>query len=365
MRDGSRGWSVEHVRVTPVCALLLALVLTLFLNVAPHRASAAGLNCADPFVCYTLTIKLVGDGSGTVLSYDGHIECFLVTDPSAPSTCSYQYRTLLTTPNIGVVLDSIVDGGSRTCFVSKSDSAAYADAPIPAPGDCTDYRLDPAYTTNLPALELALSGNATVEYAFDAKHLSLEVFKTGAGKGIVKSSPTGINCGAVCTATFAYGREVSLTATASPGSVFSGWSGACAGQRATCTVAIVHDTATAATFGLAAASPNASVRPTARGSGAPPPTTPASAVTLATPSAQPESSASSTAWTSSPESGAPPRPSPSAFGGGAPVGVTSPVDMTPIGIGIGIAGLLIALAIVAAGIAARRAGARAGGKGPR
>ena len=55
------------------------------------------------------------------------------------------------------------------------------------------------------------------------------VVKAGAGSGTVTSSPPGILCGAVCTSTF--GATIpTLTATAAPGSVFTGWQGACSGQ---------------------------------------------------------------------------------------------------------------------------------------
>ncbi|GFE60846.1 hypothetical protein AOG2_14330 [Geobacter sp. AOG2] len=49
------------------------------------------------------------------------------------------------------------------------------------------------------------------------------------------SNPAGISCGATCSASFDSGTSVSLTASPDPGSVFSGWSGACSGTG-TCTV---------------------------------------------------------------------------------------------------------------------------------
>lgn len=55
---------------------------------------------------------------------------------------------------------------------------------------------------------------------------TLTVTKAGAGAGTVTSSPAAINCGATCSATFADGTTVALTATAAAGSTFAGWSGA-------------------------------------------------------------------------------------------------------------------------------------------
>ncbi len=53
---------------------------------------------------------------------------------------------------------------------------------------------------------------------------------TGAGTGTVTSSPPGINCGPDCSEIFDPGATVTLTATATPPSIFSSWLGDCASQ---------------------------------------------------------------------------------------------------------------------------------------
>lgn len=64
---------------------------------------------------------------------------------------------------------------------------------------------------------------------------TLSVSLTGSGAGGVTSNPAGIDCGSTCSASFAGGTSVTLTASPTPGSTFGGWSGACS-STGTCIV---------------------------------------------------------------------------------------------------------------------------------
>ena len=65
--------------------------------------------------------------------------------------------------------------------------------------------------------------------------------------GVVKSTPTGINCGSTCIADFDQGAVVNLSQTANPGYVFAGWGGACSGTG-TCTATMDAAKNVSATF---------------------------------------------------------------------------------------------------------------------
>ena len=102
--------------------------------------------------------------------------------------------------------------------------------------------------------DLALSNYAgnTVSVLINASGppsgVSLTVTKSGTGSGTVTSSPAGINCGSTCTASYNSGTVVTLTAAASGGSTFSGWSGGgCSGTGA-CSVTMNAAATVAATF---------------------------------------------------------------------------------------------------------------------
>ncbi len=79
----------------------------------------------------------------------------------------------------------------------------------------------------------------------------LTVSKSGTGSGTVTSSPSGINCGSTCSASFNNNTTVTLTARSATGSTFAGWSGDCSGSSTTTTVTINSDKRCTATFNQA------------------------------------------------------------------------------------------------------------------
>jgi len=68
------------------------------------------------------------------------------------------------------------------------------------------------------------------------------------GSGSVSSAPAGLDCGATCSASFAQGTSVTLTAMAASGTNFSGWGGACSGSKTACTLSITAVMNVTATF---------------------------------------------------------------------------------------------------------------------
>lgn len=79
----------------------------------------------------------------------------------------------------------------------------------------------------------------------------LLVTLAGSGTGTITSTPAGILCGAACESMFPKNLPVTLTAVPGSGSVFAGWSGACAGSDPTCEVTLENAKAATATFNLA------------------------------------------------------------------------------------------------------------------
>jgi len=139
---------------------------------------------------YSLTVGKAGTGSGTVSSSPAGISC--------GSDCSETYDT-----GTVVTLTATPSAGSR--FSSWSGACTGS-------GSCV----------------VTMNAAKSVTVTFIQSY-TLTVGRSGSGSGTVTSSPAGISCGADCNEVYDSGTVVTLTATPSAGSGFSGWSGACTG----------------------------------------------------------------------------------------------------------------------------------------
>jgi hypothetical protein len=83
--------------------------------------------------------------------------------------------------------------------------------------------------------------------------------KAGNGSGRVTASK--LDCGTVCTASFGFGRRITVTASPDDGSVFDGWNGVCARTQTTCTVPAGPITSLRAAFSRDATAPTTPGQP--------------------------------------------------------------------------------------------------------
>jgi hypothetical protein len=163
----------------------------------------------------TLTVSKAGStGTGTVTSSPAGISC--------GATCSATY-----TSGAQVTLTAVADSGSTF--------AGWSGGGCSGTGTCT----------------VTLSADTTVTATFNTQpvqQFTLTAAKNGTGTGTVTSSPAGISCGATCSASYASGAQVTLTAVADSGSIFAGWSGSGCSGTGTCVVTLSANTTATATF---------------------------------------------------------------------------------------------------------------------
>jgi Domain of unknown function (DUF4214)/Divergent InlB B-repeat domain len=159
---------------------------------------------------YTLNVSVSGPGSGVVSSTPAGITC--------PGDCSENYGA-----NTLVALNATPTAGSVFAGWSGACSGT---------GACT----------------VTMSNSIFVTATFTT-NFALTVSRPGTGGGAVISIPAGINCGIDCSENYPSGTTVTLTETPAYGSLFSGWSGACAGMGS-CIVSMTQARAVAATFTL-------------------------------------------------------------------------------------------------------------------
>lgn len=165
---------------------------------------------------YQLSVNIAGNGSGAVTG----VIAGTGTVIDCPSDCSESVAT-----GNGVTLTANPSGGST--FTGWSGGGCSGT------GTCT------------VTMDAAKSVTATFGLSSQTTYV-LTVSKTG--NGTVTSSPSGINCGSTCSASFTAGQSVTLTAAPTSGNTFGGWSGACSGTSTTCSVSMIAAQGVSATF---------------------------------------------------------------------------------------------------------------------
>ena len=157
-------------------------------------------------VLNTLTVVIAGGGSGTVIAPG--LTC-------TATTCTGQYpRTGTTAPSVAITATP----GTGSTLTWSGDSCSGST------GEC----------------DVTVDGNKNETATFAVQHVTLTVTTqaTGGATGSVASGDSSINCGSSCSATYAYGTNVTLTATPGSNYLFQSWSGDCSGASTTCTVSV-------------------------------------------------------------------------------------------------------------------------------
>ncbi|MEX2459482.1 MAG: hypothetical protein WD770_10925 [Actinomycetota bacterium] len=208
------GWAGACAHTNPVCDFT-----------ATNSKTATATFDASPGPVHLLTVDKdpAGTGTGTVTSSPPGVEC----DAACPSDAG-----------------EFVEGTSVILTATGSSDSAFAGWG----GACVGV--------TGPQCTVSMTEARTVSARFDQVSYTLTVTVSGGGDGSVSSDPSGItDCrkGPQGTCSFAFPKntQITLTATADPGSVGGGFLGSCQSGTDTCTFAIQGDSAVTATFNLA------------------------------------------------------------------------------------------------------------------
>jgi len=171
--------------------------------------SGQGLNTA------VLSVSKSGNGSGTVTSNVGGIDC--------GSTCQ---ATI--TKDTSAALTAVAAGGSVF--------AGWTGGGCAGTGTCT----------------VTVTANVTVTAVFalnSSPSFAVTVSVRGSAGGTVTSNPAGItDCTTTCSASYISGTPLLLTAAPAVVATFKQWGGACGGTATTCVVTVDAAKSVTATF---------------------------------------------------------------------------------------------------------------------
>ncbi|WP_193607524.1 InlB B-repeat-containing protein [Nocardioides lijunqiniae] len=141
---------------------------------------------------------------------------------------------------------TVIDCGD-VCAADYDRSTTVSVTAVPRAADSRFVRWTGACETTAAVctVQLAEAASATAHFELN----TVRVATTGGGSGTVTSAPSGLDCGAVCAATYADGASVVLTATPDADSTFTGWSAPCANAgTGTCTVVAGGERSVTAAF---------------------------------------------------------------------------------------------------------------------
>jgi len=187
------------------------------------REVTAVFNLEPQYVPYTITLRPLGTGKGTVTSAPSGIEC--------GETCSAGY----------------IRGTSLTLFATPEAGSEFDHWSVAACG------ASPLCTTTV-------KGARKINAVFTAVgQRTLTVAKGGNGAGTVTSKPAAIECGSACSTEIDASKKVVLRAVPAPGSKFAGWSGDCAGRKG-CKLRMNEARNVTATFERTSPAPDATGR---------------------------------------------------------------------------------------------------------
>lgn len=217
-----------------------------------------GINCGETCsglfrVGSTVTLRAVPSQgsvfSGWIGGECGNTEtCSFTVQRSTRVVALFNYRLTVSKMGGGIVTASsgTLNCGAR-CEADYAPSTTVTLVATPV-GDSIFGGWGGGWCSGTGTCTVTMNQALLVTVTFLDSYYDLSVTKYGGGT--ILSDPAGINCGAVCQATYSRGKVVTLRAIPGPNETFSGWSGGWCSGVSTCTVTMNQKTQVVATFSL-------------------------------------------------------------------------------------------------------------------
>ncbi len=238
---------LNHGNITVIDGATNAVTTLTDPNAVAPRVVAVNQTTNKIYVPNANDSSATGNGGVTVL--DGATNAIsTVKDPNAiyPQALAVNSATnTIYVTNAGCQNDVCTHPGSVTVINGATNAVTTVinpNAAHPAGPVAINPTTNKIYVVNDGGNVTVIDGGAT-----PTSHV-LSVLLAGNESGTVTSNPAGVNCATSCTASFATGTAVNLTASPAPGATFSGWSDACTGARS-CNLTLNSDEFVTATFG--------------------------------------------------------------------------------------------------------------------
>jgi len=241
---------LNHGNITVIDGATNAITTLTDPNMLVPQAVAVNQNTNKIYVAIPDDSALTGNGSVTII--DGATNAIsTVKDPNASYPARLAVDSVTNTiyvTNSGCQNDACTHPGSVTIINGATNAVTTvidpnASAPNAVAVNPTTNKIYVVnYLANGGGNVIVIDGGAT-----PTSHV-LSVLLAGNESGTVTSNPAGVNCGTSCTASFAPGTAVDLTASPAPGATFSGWSDACSGAGS-CNLTLSSDEFAMVTFG--------------------------------------------------------------------------------------------------------------------
>ncbi len=223
---------------------------------SPAGLACEGASCAREFTTGATVTLTANPAAGS--AFTGFKGACTGTDPCTVTLD--QARSVTANFTTAFALTVVKDGtgqGTVTSTPAAIDCGSNCSADIAA-GTSVTLTATPAAGSTFTGFTGACTGTGPCTVTLDQARsvtatfttiprFALTVTRGGTGQGSVTGTPGAINCGTSCNADYETGTRVTLTATAAPGSTFTGFGGGCTGT-APCVVTVDRAKTVTATF---------------------------------------------------------------------------------------------------------------------